>query len=58
MKPNPEVCNSQMPSVERLCTWRRVLARLPESLQARSAYQELSVVYTTDRADAESLANA
>ena len=58
VKPILEVRNSQVLPVERVRTWRRVPERLLELAQARGAYQELSVVYTTNRAEAESLADA
>jgi DegV family protein with EDD domain len=58
VKPILEVRDSQVLPVERVRTWRRVPARLLELVQARGAYQELSVVYTTNRAEAESLADA
>ena len=58
VKPILEVRDSQVLPVERVRTWRRVPARLLELVQARGAYQELSVVYTTNRVEAESLADA
>lgn len=58
VKPILEVRDSQVWPVERVRTWRRVPARLLELAQKRGTYQELSIVYTTDRADAESLADA
>lgn len=58
VKPILEVRDSQVLPVERVRTWRRVPARLLELAQVRGAYQELSVVYTTNRTEAESLADA
>ncbi len=58
VKPVLEVRDSQVLPVERVRTWRRVPPRLLELAQARGAYQELSVVYTTGRDEAETLADA
>lgn len=58
VKPILEVRDSQVLPVERVRTWRRVPPRLLELAQTRGAYQELSVVYTTDRAEAAALADA
>lgn len=58
VKPVLEVRDSQVLPVERIRTWRKVPPRLLELAQARGAYQELSVVYTTDELEASALADA
>jgi len=57
VKPILEVRDAQVHPVEQARTWRRVPPRLVELMQARGSFDELSVQYTTDHADAEQLAD-
>lgn len=56
IKPILEVSQSQVHAVAQVRTSRRVLARLVELAAARGAYEELSVLYSTGREQAEHLA--
>jgi fatty acid kinase fatty acid binding subunit len=53
VKPILEVRDAQVNPVEQIRTWRRVPPRLVELMQARGAYDKLSVQYTTGRESAE-----
>jgi DegV family protein with EDD domain len=57
VKPILEVRDAQVHPVEQVRTWRRVPPRMVELAQARGAYAELSIQYTTDRAGAHQLAD-
>jgi fatty acid kinase fatty acid binding subunit len=57
VKPILEVRDAQVNPVEQIRTWRRVPPRLVELMQARGAYDKLSVQYTTGRESAEQLAD-
>jgi DegV family protein with EDD domain len=57
VKPILEVRDAQVQPVEQVRTWKRVPPRMVELMQARGAFDELSVQYTTERQSAEQLAD-
>jgi DegV family protein with EDD domain len=57
VKPILEVRDAEVQPVEQVRTWKRVPPRLVELMQARGAFDELSVQYTTGRESAEQLAD-
>lgn len=57
VKPILEVRNAEVQPVEQVRTWKRVPPRMVELAQARGAFEEISALYTTDRASAELLAD-
>lgn len=56
VKPILQVADSEVQPVEQVRTWKRVPPRLVELAQARGAFEELAVLYTTTRDVAEQLA--
>jgi DegV family protein with EDD domain len=57
VKPIIEVRNAEILPVEQVRTWKRVPPRMVELLQARGAFDQLAVLYTTTRDTAEQLAD-
>jgi DegV family protein with EDD domain len=57
VKPILQVANSEVQPVEQVRTWKRVPARMVELAQSRGAYDELAVLYTTERGVAEQVAD-
>lgn len=57
VKPILEVRNAEVQPVEQVRTWKRVPPRLVELMRARGAFEELSVLYTTNRQGGEQLAD-
>lgn len=57
VKPILEVRNAEVQPVEQVRTWKRVPPRMVELVRARGAFDELSVLYTTDRQAGEHLAD-
>lgn len=57
VKPILEVRDGEVQPVEQVRTWRRVPPRMVELMQARGAFDELSVLYTTGRENGEQLAD-
>ena len=56
VKPIMEVRNADVLPVEQVRTWKRVPPRMVELMQARGAFDQLAVIYTTTRDTAEQLA--
>jgi DegV family protein with EDD domain len=57
VKPIIEVRNAEVLPVEQVRTWKRVPPRMVELIQARGAFDQLAVLYTTSRDTAEQLAD-
>lgn len=57
VKPILEVRDGEVHPVEQVRTWRRVPPRMVELMQARGEFDDLSVLYTTGRENAEQLAD-
>jgi DegV family protein with EDD domain len=56
VKPIMEVRNADVLPVEQVRTWKRVPPRMVELMQARGAFDQLAVIYTTTHDTAEQLA--